>query len=497
MKAVTAAPMSLVGRLLAKRSVRPSGSGVPVLSETGPGAAAGRAGSDQPPAQPNVAATVNSHLIRQATEQSSQQAGSGAKRAAPTEQPESEQATARTFQAMDYAWLRQAFCRTDPAEIGLCDRRIVAQEYSRLNDQFEKTSEAAQTLLDHCISLKAELHATESKLSMKRYKHERYAKRRQLTHPEPVQDLSIPDRRVVELTVAVEELESRDAMHQQRQQELRAERFRMQEQLDLLSAGLAQQQAKTSEREEAVKQLELRLSEAQREINNFKTATAVFQQLKVDVQSSSKPTSTQLKAHYVLLRGALLNLYGGVPDPTNPDPNGWQEAVPYLVDALLAEHPQLADRILKPAREAAVQQVLEALRKHWAKEALNIFVHCKLTENRYQILINLLTKAVIDGLRVPIEIPFGGKMVKVFVTREDVVKELQTNADQRGFKEGYLHATADLKKQLLHRLAILKELGVLFHRPGRPGRLLVKISADASSVRKASSVSAAATASVI
>eukprot|EP00873_Tetraselmis_striata_P027698 jgi/Tetstr1/447962/TSEL_035267.t1 len=134
---------------------------------------------------------------------------------------------------------------------------------------------------------------------------------------------------------------------------------------------------------------------------------------------------------------ALLAMIYGAPQQACPAGGApaWSVNLQLVFTHLLTDHPELQpcrDILTKEEKKAVEKETLDEIWEHWQDISLDIYLHCKLTNERYRWLINLLSKKTIgpNGKRERFPLKHGpctihNTLLCGFYLRDDKVKYIK------------------------------------------------------------------------
>lgn len=116
---------------------------------------------------------------------------------------------------------------------------------------------------------------------------------------------------------------------------------------------------------------------------------------------------------------------------------GHPQAVRYLFLEFFKAHPELwADVVADSKVEMyAVGRAIDIIRDHWKEVGLNVYQHCKLSQNAYQMMINVLSNVWDSDTCTfqPLTLPQGIEMCKL-PSKADILLKRTTIAEALGFQ---------------------------------------------------------------
>ena len=196
------------------------------------------------------------------------------------------------------------------------------------------------------------------------------------------------------------------------------------------------------------------------------------------------------------------NTSPSIPAPENhEDPYAFETmqrgaaAFRFSLHQLFNKRPELWHQLLRERKTAkqCEEAAAATIRRHWEKQGLNMFTRCCMTQDGWQILINLLSSQWSPELKDFLRVTFpGGTIMPLMISVDQVVKERNKIAEELGLETTDVSATFDALKALRKRLEYLDDIDLLSPSPDDPECLLVQFLADASTIFSAKNQNATA-----
>ena len=183
---------------------------------------------------------------------------------------------------------------------------------------------------------------------------------------------------------------------------------------------------------------------------------------------------------------AWQNVYSNV-TATDPVTDRGAIALRLNLLKLFNECPVLWKQILSDRLVAAQVEegAASSLRKHWDSKALQLLSRCGLTQDGWQVLINLLSHKYNPKTEEFERVKFpGGVEVPLMTSLAAVLKQRDEVADRLGVTSTDTATCFDVRKALKHRLEELDDMGMLALSPLYPDQptLVCQLLADATRI---------------
>ena len=134
----------------------------------------------------------------------------------------------------------------------------------------------------------------------------------------------------------------------------------------------------------------------------------------------------------------------------------------FLFSKFFNQHPELFQEVLrmKKVSRQAEEEAMATVREHWEKQALKILVHCNLTRDAYQYLVNLLSHVWVEDDFVRVTLPAGTDMC-LFPSKRFAFGEQAAMLKDMGLESTSVAAGVDIKPALQARIRWLWEQKLL------------------------------------